>query len=708
MTLFNKIYESANLFRLQEARILDTPQKVIDAINDEYIIRLLNGKKFLPEWIKVLVKEDSPKLGEFYRLLEKVLNAISNIPNGAINETLCLLIKKSIDLDTMYNIVYDSLDTLSYFCRTAKSQWIHNLDSYDEVMEYDYNQDTWHSFEKEMQDALTLRKSTKNKRSLTPSEKEALYNTLYEDDSWGLYTPKSFEGDSVLSSDMEPFESDGKTYNKTRWCTAADKSYYDNYTNNGRNKLYVIKYFEDGLYTEAWQVAFSFEEEVCFMDKEDNENYDFVFESAPDELLSKITFDRKNLDISLLDFKQLIWQFNKNIELSSFFNDNIKDVESYKQSVSKFLDLVRDDDEEEVERACELATQENAKEVYNNISVILNKVPGMDTLPIGILNGLATKNYSKLIEEYRIVFTDLINCIDSHLLDIPRILQKVNPKYQAHNYVEADTSYSLEDLLKEMKLSEEDYIDYYLVLEKNEKILPKKASSFEYSIKEDFGDVVMCKKLFPESFDFYINNSKSIFGKTKTNNSVDITLLDFCLLSKSGNSKEYISLFKRYINKDTEDCGVSLNDFLWKFDFRENADGKMELSRLYKSFLEGYQEGLYPVVNQELLDILGADKQRHWGLEMSSRFDNIEFFILDCIMEYPNLAKFLKVCQDEELLTKPLDPPLVFLLSEDVLSRITYEEILNFLRARKEGKLPAKMTCKDLVTQPNWVKEYIH
>lgn len=87
---------------------------------------------------------------------------------------------------------------------------------------------------------------------------------------------------------MYPFGDE--PYTKARWCTAADKGYYETYTNNGTNKLYVIQRWIGGKYKSAWQIAFD-DAHIEFMDKNDDPYYETV-KRAPKELLEKIICDR--------------------------------------------------------------------------------------------------------------------------------------------------------------------------------------------------------------------------------------------------------------------------------------------------------------------------------------------------------------------------------------------------------------------------------
>lgn len=290
MTFFENIYQSANLSRLAEAKILKTPDEVIDALRKgsdgrRYLETLLNGKKNLPEWFRTLVDTNDTKgIEQLKNVFKKVLDRLADIPGAAINETLCFIIKKAEDISILWYMVESSMDAIVQYATSIKSSWIKDLPSYKALCEEIYNPALWHDFEKEAQD-FKAKKNAKKGKNLTNQEKNRLYDTLYEDNTWGLYVPKSFEGDSELASHIKPFNN----FTKTRWCTAASDHYFNYYTRDGKNPLYVIKYFENGEYTEAWQLAFIKEgPRIELMDKEDERNYIFLLKNAPKELLMKI------------------------------------------------------------------------------------------------------------------------------------------------------------------------------------------------------------------------------------------------------------------------------------------------------------------------------------------------------------------------------------------------------------------------------------
>ena len=340
MNLFEAIYESAKANRLNEAKEFNTPTSVLDAIRSGYILRFLDGKKFLPEWLYTLVSKryeeltevDTTHLHTINVSLFKLLTRITG-KNWAVNETIALLIRKSETFAIFDKITSDSIDTLVVFAQNAKSQWIKDLSIYKKIMEEPYNKELWHNFEKNVLEIKAERDAKKH--NVSPDQAKQLYDTLYEDSHWGVYVPKSFEGDIELASHIEPFPSkvsnaddyddlisdEYKNYNKARWCTAATKEYYDHYTNAGKNKLYVIKEFENGKYMDAWQIAFSLDR-FDWMDKEDHmvEYRDLL--RFPSNVLKVIVNDNGNLvKYSLADFRDIALKSLDNEALSKIKYD---------------------------------------------------------------------------------------------------------------------------------------------------------------------------------------------------------------------------------------------------------------------------------------------------------------------------------------------------------------------------------------------------
>lgn len=138
---------------------------------------------------------------------------------------------------------------------------------------------------------------------------DVLYDTLYDDGTWKLYVPKCAKGVVELASHMESFYGGWGYgyYTEARWIAKKDST-YEKYTEEG-NKIYIIQYWEDGKYKEAWQIVFDAAGDIYFSDKNGDELSGILKKRAPKKLLDKIICDNENSifkDLSLLDIWRLI------------------------------------------------------------------------------------------------------------------------------------------------------------------------------------------------------------------------------------------------------------------------------------------------------------------------------------------------------------------------------------------------------------------
>ena len=267
---------------LQEGRTIKNAQDAINLLQNGKLAGRLGGKKFVPEWL-------NSETQTFASLVGATLETFDNNPNTASDEVIQFLIKASFDDPEKWIAVLDgSPDTLTTLSKAFASQWFTKSPEWQNrlqklILSKTYNQKDWHDLEKDIQDVFTKRAAKKHK---TISNNSNLYDVLYEDEEWKLLKIKCFEGDIEAASHMAPFDG----YTKARWCTAASPSYYDRYTDGG-NKLFVIQFWEDDEYTEAWQLAWGSRDDIQLMDKNDHAHYEFLAANAPKELLEKIVCD---------------------------------------------------------------------------------------------------------------------------------------------------------------------------------------------------------------------------------------------------------------------------------------------------------------------------------------------------------------------------------------------------------------------------------
>lgn len=113
---------------------------------------------------------------------------------------------------------------------------------------------------------------------------------LYKDDTWELYSPKSFEEEKQIAFYGENWDK------PTHWCTRANVSWYKNYSTSRGEKLWIIRN-KNG---HTWQLALNPENyHIEFMDEQDDrpEDTTTLSVSFPEEIKNKI-HDRNGYTLS--------------------------------------------------------------------------------------------------------------------------------------------------------------------------------------------------------------------------------------------------------------------------------------------------------------------------------------------------------------------------------------------------------------------------
>lgn len=292
--------------KLLEARKILKASDATELLNNGKLAGMIGGRKFIPQWVW-----DDPK--HFENLVDATLTLIGSGQNVATDETIKYLMKCSMnDVSIWEKAITESPDTVVYLSTAFLSKWIQEgewvtkLDNL--AAEPKYNQIAWHDLEKDLQDKIEAVQQRRGKKFTTSDN--TLFTTLYDDGTWKLCIPKSQKGDSELASHIQPFKYLGKTYTKTRWCTAASNNFYNNYSKDG-NKYYVIQYYKNGVYTDAWQIAFDGATHVEFMDKYDSPEYRKMLEVAPKEMLQMITVDNPNSEMFGISMDVLVKGYTK-------------------------------------------------------------------------------------------------------------------------------------------------------------------------------------------------------------------------------------------------------------------------------------------------------------------------------------------------------------------------------------------------------------
>lgn len=278
---------------LNEARTIWKADDAIELLNNGKLAGRLGGKKFVPQW----VRDDTEMFGA---MVDATLALIGESTEAAGDEAIQFLIKCSKNgPETWQSAIEQCPDTIIELSKAFASQWFKAPEWQNKLNDLvnaeEFNQEDWHKLEKDIQETFAKRAAKKGKKI---NNTALLYYTIYDDGHWKLLVPKNFEGDVELASHIKPFMNGSTEYKKTQWCTAAQKAYYDRYTNNNSNRLYVIQYFNRaGEYEEAWQLAFSEADHIEFMNKRDEPKYKVFLDNVPDELLKGIVCD--NIDSKL-------------------------------------------------------------------------------------------------------------------------------------------------------------------------------------------------------------------------------------------------------------------------------------------------------------------------------------------------------------------------------------------------------------------------
>lgn len=124
-----------------------------------------------------------------------------------------------------------------------------------------------------------------SKKSLKKVNDDSDVEWFYKKNGWEVLSPKTFAAASKYSTTEE---------GKTAWCTAASKNYFDQYTNNGKNKLIILKnYNENKAYQFCDELESNGSHTISFMNKDDismgTHDVNDLIKGVPMEVLEKLT-----------------------------------------------------------------------------------------------------------------------------------------------------------------------------------------------------------------------------------------------------------------------------------------------------------------------------------------------------------------------------------------------------------------------------------
>lgn len=200
-------------------------------------------------------------------------------------------------------------DAIYEFLKSYRKPWVKEMDIYKDFMKLQYDEELWHDFEKEIQkEQANHGKSSKGSGDLKDVK------VLYSDDTWWLGIPTSFNGEKAIAF----YGKKGEKQTPCEWCTRADVEYYNMYTHNGEDPLYVIRNWKTG---DSYQLAFM-EDSVEFLDQYDSKSDEISkgdLSKIPDNLLKLIKHFGGR---TLLDYKNAPLADNEKLKKNRKYTSN--------------------------------------------------------------------------------------------------------------------------------------------------------------------------------------------------------------------------------------------------------------------------------------------------------------------------------------------------------------------------------------------------
>ena len=219
------------------------------------------------------------------RNLQKFFNKCESLGIKDTTYGVQLLLSKTNDTNLEQAV---NNDGLYEFLKSYRKPWVKQLDEYNEFINQKYNSELWHKLEKVVQNSQSNHgKAAKGSGDLQDVK------TLYDDGTWKLLQPTSFQGEKAAAFYIK----DGKE-TPTEWCTRADEGYYNHYTRLG--PLYIIRNMKTG---KSYQLAFM-EHGVEFLDQNDVKGDEVTtgdLNKIPDNLLKLVKHPKNGR--TLLDYK---------------------------------------------------------------------------------------------------------------------------------------------------------------------------------------------------------------------------------------------------------------------------------------------------------------------------------------------------------------------------------------------------------------------
>lgn len=214
-----------------------------------------------------------------------------------LSKTDCLNNSDDEDDDDYYpeNSLFSDViksDGFYEILKSYKKPWVKEMPAFQSLMErksWNFTSlDTLHELEKDIQ-----REQGNHGKKLKGSGEMQDVKVLYDDGTWKLLQPASFQGEKAAAFYIK----DGKE-TPTEWCTRCDEYYYNHYTQLG--PLYIIRNMKSG---KSYQLAFT-EYSVEFLDQNDEKGDKVTtgdLNPIPDNLLKLIKHPKNGR--TLLDYK---------------------------------------------------------------------------------------------------------------------------------------------------------------------------------------------------------------------------------------------------------------------------------------------------------------------------------------------------------------------------------------------------------------------
>lgn len=265
---------------ITEGYKFETAEQAFEAIQSKKL-----GVKINPNF---LINDDEVKEIKT-RVLKTRLNAFYiNAKSLGINDPtygVQFLISHTSNIDQLSSAI--SNDAIFTYLQNYKKPWVKQLSKYNDFINKPYDKDTWHNFEKEIQENLD-KHGKANKGTGVQDDVKVLYPK--DSEGWELKMPLSFTGSKAAAF----YGKEGEEQKPTHWCTRADIRYYNHYTKNNKFPLYIFRNYKTG---KSYQMAIRYDEysqvNIDFLDQDDKDGDEITkgdLSKIPDKLLSLIKF----------------------------------------------------------------------------------------------------------------------------------------------------------------------------------------------------------------------------------------------------------------------------------------------------------------------------------------------------------------------------------------------------------------------------------